>query len=117
MHLKYLHLCLAPLLLLGCDSGGPVLESINSQNKSIQCTLNASPLRIDITKGSLDANLFLGGKEMKVNLLEVKDFYQILMRFDPEIGQLKINKAGTELIQLHKAQERTESCSTELKSS
>jgi hypothetical protein len=39
------------------------------------------------------------------------------MRFDPEIGQLKINKAGTELIQLRKAQERTESCSTELKTS
>ena len=117
MHLKHLHICLVPLLLWGCDTSGPALESINSQSKSIQCTLNASPLRIDITKGSLDANLFLGDKEMKVNLLEVKDFYQILMRFDPEIGQLKINKAGTELIQLHKAQERTESCSTELKSS
>jgi hypothetical protein len=117
MYFKHLHLCLAPLLLLGCDAGGPVLEAINSQNKSIQCTLNASPLRIDVTKGSLDANLFLGDKEIRVNLLEVKDFYQILMRFDPQIGQLKINKAGTELIQLRKAQERIESCSTELQSS
>jgi len=102
---------------LGCDASGPVLESINSQNKSIQCTLNASPLRIEITKGSLDASLFLGDKEIRVNLLEVKDFYQILMRFDPEIGQLKINKAGTELIQLRKTQERVESCSTALRSS
>ena len=117
MHFKHLHLCLVPLLLLGCDAGGPALESINSRNKSIQCTLNSSPLRIDITKGSLDANLFLGNKEIRVNLLEVKDFYQILMRFDPQIGQLKINKAGTELIQLRKAQERIESCSTELQSS
>ena len=117
MHLKHLHICLVPLLLWGCDTSGPALESINSQSKSIQCTLNASPLRIDITKDSLDANLFLVGKEIRVNLLEVKDFYQILMRFDPEIGQLKINKAGTELIQLRKAQERTESCSTELKTS
>jgi hypothetical protein len=65
----------------------------------------------------LDANLFLGAKEIRVNLLEVKDFYQILMRFDPQIGQLKINKAGTELIQLRQAQERTESCTTELKAS
>jgi hypothetical protein len=117
MHFKLLHLYLIPLLLLGCDASGPVLESINSQNKSIQCTLNASPLRMDITKDSLNANLFLGGKEIKVNLLEVKDFYQILMRFDPAIGQLKINKAGTELIQLRKAQERIESCSTELRAS
>jgi len=117
MHFKHLHLYLVPLLLLGCDAGGPILESINSQNKSIQCTLNASPLRIEITKGSLDANLFLGAKEIRVNLLEVKDFYQILMRFDPQIGQLKINKAGTELIQLRQAQERTESCTTELKAS
>jgi hypothetical protein len=54
---------------------------------------------------------------MKVNLLEVKDFYQIIMRFDPNIGQLKINKASTELIQLRDAQERIEPCLTELKSS
>jgi hypothetical protein len=117
MHFKHLLSCLAPLLLWGCDAGGPSFEAINSQNKAIQCTLNGSPLRLEITKGSLDANLFLANKEIKVNLLEVKDFYQVLMRYDPNIGQLKINKAGTELIQLREAQERTESCATELKSS
>lgn len=70
---------------------------------------------MDINKGSLDANVLLGDKEIKVNLLEVKDFYQILMRFDSNIGQLKINKAGTELIQLRDSQERVENCTTELK--
>ena len=99
------------LLLWACDSSEPRFEAINSQNKQIQCTLNGSPIKLEITKGSLDANLFLADKEIKVNLLEVKDFYQILMRFDPSIGQLKINKAGTELIQLREAQERTEPCS------
>jgi hypothetical protein len=38
------------------------------------------------------------------------------MRYDPNIGQLKINKTGTELIQLREAQERIEACSTQLKS-
>jgi hypothetical protein len=116
IRLKYLYLCLIPPLIWGCDAGGPKFESINSQNKQIQCTLNSSPLQLEISKGSLDANLFLGGREMKVNLLEVKDFYQILMRFDPNIGQLKINKAGTELIQLRDGQERIESCLLKLKS-
>ena len=117
MRLKHLCICLFTLLLWGCDAGGPSFEAINNQNKAIQCSLNGSPLRLEITKGSLDANLFLADKEIKVNLLEVKDFYQVLMRYDPNIGQLKINKAGTELIQLREAQERTESCATELKSS
>ena len=117
MRLSHFWLSLVTLFLWGCDAGKPTFEAINSQNKIIQCTLNGSPLKLEITKGSLDANLFLADKEIKVNLLEVKDFYQVLMRFDPEIGQLKINKAGTELIQLRKAQERTESCSTELKTS
>ncbi|QWE13889.1 hypothetical protein [Polynucleobacter sp. AP-Sving-400A-A2] len=117
MHFKHLFSCLIPLLLWGCDAGGPSFEAINSQNKVIQCNLNGSPLKLEITKGSLDANLFLADKEIKVNLLEVKDFYQVLMRYDPNIGQLKINKAGTELIQLREAQERIESCSMELKSS
>jgi hypothetical protein len=117
MYFKHFFSCLAPLLLWGCDAGGPSFEAINSQNKAIQCTLNGSPLRLEITKGSLDANLFLANKEIKVNLLEVKDFYQVLMRYDPNIGQLKINKAGTELIQLREAQERIEVCSMELKSS
>ena len=71
---------------------------------------------LEIVKGSLDTNLFLADKEIKVNLLEVKDFYQILMRFDPNVGQLKINKAGTELIQLRESQERIETCSMQLKS-
>jgi len=117
MRLKYLCLCLFTLLLWGCDAGRPSFEAINSQNKIIQCTLNGSQLKLEITKGSLDANLSLADKEIKVNLLEVKDFYQILMRFDSNIGQLKINKAGTELIQLREAKERIETCSLELKSS
>ena len=116
MRLRYFYLSLLALILWGCDAGGPSLEAINNQNKIFLCTLNGSPLTLEITKGSLDANLFLVDKEIKVNLLEVKDFYQILMRFDPNIGQLKINKAGTELIQLREAQERIESCSTQLKS-
>jgi ABC-type ATPase with predicted acetyltransferase domain len=116
MRLKHLCLCLASLPLWGCDAGGLRVEAINSQSKVIQCTLNGSPLKLEIIKGSLDANLFLSNKEIKVNLLEVKDFYQMLMRFDPNIGQLKINKAGTELIQLREAQERIEACSIQLKS-
>ena len=116
MRCKYICLYLTPLLLWGCDASGPTFESIDSQNKIIQCALNGSLLKIDITKGSLDAKLFLGDREIKVNLLEVKEFYQILMRFDPSIGQLKINKAGTELIQLREGQERVESCSLKLKS-
>ena len=116
MPCKHLYLCLVALVLWGCDASGPTVEAINSQNKVIQCTLNGNPLKLDITKGSLDANLFLADKEIKVNLLEVKDFYQILMRFDPNIGQLKINKVGTELIQLREAQERIEACSMQLKS-
>jgi hypothetical protein len=111
MRLRHLCLSLIAPLLWGCDSSEPKFEAINSQNKQIQCALNGSPIKLEITKGSLDANLFLADKEIKVNLLEVKDFYQILMRFDPSIGQLKINKAGTELIQLREAQERTEPCS------
>ena len=117
MRLRHLCLSLIALLLWACDSSEPKFEAINNQDKQIQCTLNGSPIKLEITKGSLDANLFLANKEIKVNLLEVKDFYQILMRFDPSIGQLKINKAGTELIQLREAQERTEPCSTPTKSS
>ncbi len=115
MRLKYISLCLFPLFLWGCDVVGPTVEALDSHNKVITCALNGSPLTIAITKGSLDANLFLADKEINVNLLEVKDFYQILMRFDSNIGQLKINKAGTELIQLRDSQERKESCTTQLK--
>lgn len=69
MCLKRVAISLIPIILWGCDTGGPSVEPINSQNKMIRCTLNGSPLRIDITKGSLDANLFLGEREIKVNLL------------------------------------------------
>ena len=115
MRLQYVYLCLLPLIFWGCDAGGPKIESIDAQSKVITCALNSSPLKINISKGSLDANVLLGDKEIKVNLLEVKDFYQILMRFDSNIGQLKINKAGTELIQLRDSQVRVENCTTELK--
>jgi hypothetical protein len=70
-----------------------------------------------ITKGSLDASLLYDSKEIKANLLEVKDFYQILMRFDPQIGQLKINKMGNELTQLKSGNEQTTACVAELKKS
>ncbi len=113
MCLKHLAIYLIPILLWGCDPGRPSIEPINSQNKVIRCTLNGSPLKIDITKGSLDANLFLGEKEIKVNLLEVKDSYQILMRFDPQIGQLKMNKMGNELIQVKNGNEQTTVCMAE----
>ena len=104
------------LVLWGCDSQSSKIEAIDTQTKTLSCSLNGGPVKIEITKGSLDANLLMGEREIKVNLLEVKDFYQILMRFDPNIGQLKINQAGTELIQLRDSQERVESCTTLLKS-
>jgi hypothetical protein len=105
------------LVLWGCDSQAPKIDAIDSQTKTLTCSLNGGPIKMEITKGSLDALFLHEGREIKVNLLEVKDFYQIIMRFDPNIGQLKINKAGTELIQLREAQERVEPCLTELKSS
>ena len=52
-----------------------------------------------------------------MNLLEVKDFYQILMRFDPQIGQLKINKMGNELTQVKSGNEQVSTCVAELKKS
>jgi hypothetical protein len=113
MPLKHLYLCLVTLLLWGCDASGPTIEAINSQTKVILCTLNGGPLKLEITKGSLDANLFLADKEIKVNLLEVKDSYQILMRFDPQIGQLKINKIGNELMQVKNGNEQTVACVAE----
>ncbi|MBU3603786.1 hypothetical protein [Polynucleobacter sp. AP-Kaivos-20-H2] len=104
------------LVLWGCDSQAPKIEAIESQNKSLSCSLNGSPLKIEITKGSLDAAMYYEGKESKINLLEVKDFYQIIMRFNPQIGQLKINKMGNELIQFRNSEERITSCTTQLKS-
>ena len=52
-----------------------------------------------------------------MNLLEVKDFYQILMRFDPQIGQLKMNKMGNELTQVKNSNEQVSTCVAELKKS
>ena len=105
------------LALWGCDSQAPKVEAIDHQSKILTCSLNGSPAQILITKGSLDASLLYDSKEIKVNLLEVKDFYQILMRFDPQIGQLKINKMGNELTQLKSGNEQTTACVAELKKS
>ena len=108
---------LLTLTLWGCDAQAPKVEAIDSQSKTLSCSLNGSPIQILITKGSLDANLLYEGKELKVNLLEVKDFYQILMRFDPQIGQLKINKMGNELTQVKAGNEQVATCVAELKKS
>jgi len=108
---------LLTLVLWGCDSQAPKIEAIDSQSKVLTCSLNGSPIQILIAKGSLDANLLHEGKELKVNLLEVKDFYQILMRFDPQIGQLKINKPGNELTQVKSGNEQVSTCVAELKKS
>jgi hypothetical protein len=108
---------LLTLTLWGCDAQAPKVEAIDSQSKTLSCSLNGSPIQILITKGSLDANLLYEGKELKVNLLEVKDFYQILMRFDPQIGQLKINKAGNELTQVKAGNEQVAICVAESKKS
>ena len=108
---------LLTLALWGCDSQSPKVEAIDSQSKVLTCSLNGSPIQIGITKGSLDASLLYEGKELKVNLLEVKDFYQILMRFDPQIGQLKINKMGNELTQVKAGNEQVATCVAELKKS
>jgi hypothetical protein len=101
------------LVLCGCDAQGPKIEAIDSQSKTLSCSLNGSPAQILIAKGSLDAILLYEGKESKVNLLEVKDFYQIIMRFDPQIGQLKINKMGNELTQVKAGSEQTTACVAE----
>ena len=104
-------------LLMGCVPQAPKIEAIDNQTKTLTCSLNGDPISIAITKGSLDASLLYGGKEIKANLLEVKDFYQIIMRFDPQIGQLKINKMGNELAQLKSGNEQVTTCITELKKS
>ncbi len=105
------------LTLWGCDSQAPKIEAIDSQTKTLSCSLNGGPITIEIIKGSLDASLLFEGKEIKVNLLEVKDFYQILMRFDPRIGQLKINQLGTELTQVKNGNEKITACTREVKKS
>ncbi|OWS68751.1 hypothetical protein CBI31_09945 [Polynucleobacter campilacus] len=108
---------LLTLALWGCDAQAPKVEAIDSQSKTLSCSLNGSPIQIFITKGSLDASVLYEGKEIKVNLLEVKDFYQILMRFDPQIGQLKMNKMGNELTQVKAGNEQVATCVAELKKS
>jgi hypothetical protein len=108
---------LLTLTLWGCDAQAPKVEAIDSQSKTLTCSLNGSPIQIFITKGSLDASLLYDGKEIKANLLEVKDVYQILMRFDPQIGQLKINKVGNELTQVKAGNEQMSTCVAELKKS
>ena len=105
------------LVLCGCDAQAPKIEAIDSQSKTLSCSLNGNPAQILITKGSLDASLVYEDKELKVNLLEVKDFYQILMRFDPQIGQLKINKMGNELTQLKSGNEKITTCMAEFNKS
>ena len=105
------------LTLWGCDAQAPKVEAIDSQSKTLTCSLNGSPIQIFITKGSLDASLLYESKDIKVNLLEVKDFYQILMRFDSQIGQLKINKMGNELTQVKGGNEQVSTCVAELKKS
>jgi hypothetical protein len=102
------------LVLCGCDSQAPKIEAIESQSKILSCSLNGNPAQILITKGSLDASFIYEGKETKANLLEVKDFYQIIMRFDPQIGQLKINQMGNELTQLKSGNEQVTTCMAEL---
>ncbi|WP_353201673.1 hypothetical protein [Polynucleobacter sp.] len=108
---------LLTLALWGCDAQAPKIEAIDSQSKTLSCSLNGSPIQILITKGSLDASLLYQSKEIKVNLLEVKDFYQILMRFDTQIGQLKMNKMGNELTQVKNGSEQTNACVAELNKS
>jgi hypothetical protein len=108
---------LLTLALWGCDAQAPKVEAIDSQSKTLSCSLNGGPIQILITKGSLDASLLYQSKEIKVNLLEVKDFYQILMRFDPQIGQLKMNKMGNELTQVKNGSEQTTACVAELNKS
>ena len=116
MHPKWaLSSVMLMLLLTGCDSQAPKIEAIDKQSKTLTCSLNGDPISIAITKGSLDASLLYGGKEIKANLLEVKDFYQIIMRFDPQIGQLKINKIGNELTQVKGGNEQVTTCMAELK--
>ena len=105
---------LLALALWGCDSHTPKIDAIDRQAKTLACVLNGSPMQIVIHKDSLVASLLYEGKEIRIDLLEVKDFYQILMRFDPQIGQLKINKMGNELIQLKSGNEQITTCSIQL---
>ncbi len=113
MRFYYLVLQISFLLFLtGCNEQREKTKSIEEQSKTISCTLNDKALEIAISKGSLTANFIYDGKTSLVNLLKFQDTYQILMKFDPQIGQLKINQTGTELTQLVNQQEKRASCKT-----
>ncbi len=100
------------LFLIGCNGQLVKSESIEEHSKKIHCALNSQILEIEISKGSLNANFIYEGKKSLVNLLKFQDTYQILMKFDPEVGQLKINQAGTELTQFKNQKETRTSCKT-----
>jgi hypothetical protein len=115
MRKKYIVIAFAGAVLLSsCDSQKPEFEAIDNRNKVIQCTVSGNPILIKVKQGSLDAELQFAKKKFNANLLEVKDFYQIIMRFDPTIGQLKINRAATELTQVMGSQENIGACTTVL---
>jgi hypothetical protein len=98
--------------LVGCNEQLEKSVSIEDRSKTIHCILNEKNLEIVISKSSLTANFIYDGKTSLVNLLKFKDTYQILMKFDPQIGQLKINQDGTELTQFINQQEKRMSCKT-----
>jgi hypothetical protein len=107
MRFYYLVLQISFLLFLtGCNEQREKTKSIEEQSKTISCTLNDKALEIAISKGSLTANFIYDGKTSLVNLLKFQ------MKFDPQIGQLKINQTGTELTQLVNQQEKRASCKT-----
>ncbi len=117
MSIKYfLASSLLIMLLIGCDSQKPKVEAIDHQSKTIQCTLNGKPFQMDINQGSLEGNLYIDGKELRFELLKFSNEYQIIIRFDPEVGQLKFNQANNQLFQLRYGQERLEPCTTQVKS-
>lgn len=106
LHISFL------LFLVGCNEQLAKSVSIEDRSKTINCTLNDQTLEIEVSKGSLNANFIYEGKKSLVNLLKFQDTYQILMKFDPQIGQLKINQLGTELTQFINQQEKRTACKT-----
>jgi hypothetical protein len=100
------------LFLTACNEQPPKSVSIEDRSKTINCILNDQNLEIVISKGTLTANFIYDGKSSLVNLLKFKDTYQILMKFDPQIGQLKINQLGTELTQFINQQKIRTACKT-----
>jgi hypothetical protein len=109
LHISFL------LFLVGCNEQRAKSVSIEDRSKTINCTLNDQTLEIEVSKGSLNANFIYEDKKSLVNLLKFQDTYQILMKFDPQIGQLKINQEGTELTQFINQQEKRTACKTILR--